>query len=622
MSVQPGYAGKLLRINLTNQEATEERYDEATLRKYIGGAGFGAKILYEEVPPGVSWSDPDNRLILASGPLGGTQVKGSGTISAVCKGPLTNGATSSQANGFMGAFLRLCGYDGLILQGSAPQWIYIFIHEDGVEFRDAEKLVGKNTDEAEGLIRGETGLPKPSVSVAGVGPAGENLVKFAAIIVDGGHVIAHNGAGAVMGSKKLKAIAVARGKRKIAVYDSKNLRNSSNELLDYVKKDPAWGEMYKWGMMFEKADLKGLSGPMFWSVKNYQSNHLAIEPGKFAKFCGSYIRKQFKPKRNSCWACPFHHCCIIEITEGPYVGHVGEEPEAEALSAWGFLIGNTDVTGAIVLNNDCDKLGLDVNEAGWTAAFMLELYEKGLITKKDTDGIDLTWGNVGAVRELLRQITYRKGVGNILAEGVLSSVKEIGGEAPNIAIYIKNGTTPRTHDLRLRWNELFDTIVSNICTIENDGFPRPTDYGLPPLSNPFDPIEVSTMTANLKGSFQFLDSLGACKFPNRVWLPRLVEAATGWDFTMEEELQVGRRAINLFRAFNVRHGLTPDKEWPSPRLGSAPLDGPAVGVSIIPALPQMLDNYYQRMGWDRATGKPFPETLGNLGLDEVINDLW
>lgn len=620
-----GYAGKLLRVDLTNQKITEEPYDESTLRKYIGGTALGAKILYEEVPPGVGWSDPGNRLIIASGPFGGTSIRGSGTVSAVCKGSLTNGGTSSQANGFLGAFLRLCGYDGVILQGKAPKWVYLFIHDDGVEIRDAGKLVGKGTDEVENLLREEIGLPKSALSVASIGVAGENLVRFAAIMVDRGHVIAHNGPGAVMGSKRLKAIAVARGKKAIEVYDQNKLTSVSNNFLDFVKKDPHWGEVYKWGMLFEKADLKGPSGPMFWSVKNYQTHYFRIEPEKFAKFCGTYIRKNYKPQRHNCWACSFHHCHIIEITEGPYTGHVGEEPEAECVAAWGFLIGNADVTGMIVLTNDCDNLGIDANEAGWTVAYMMEMYDKGLITKKDTDGIDLTWGNVEGVRELLRRISLRQGIGAILAEGVVSSTKQIGGEAPNVAVYIKNGNTARTHDLRLRWNELFDTIVSDICTIENDGFPNPAHYGLPPIRNNFDPIEVSTMTAKLKGSFQFLDSLGACKFPNRQvpwFLTPLLQAVTGWDFTDEEAMQVGRRAVNLFRAFGVRHGLTPDNEWPSPRLGSASLDGPATGISIIPVLPQMLDNYYQHMGWDRATGKPLQQTLKKVGLEKIVKDLW
>ncbi|MDP2718474.1 MAG: aldehyde ferredoxin oxidoreductase C-terminal domain-containing protein [Dehalococcoidia bacterium] len=617
-----GYAGKFLRIDLTNRKSSEEEYDEATLRKYIGGTGFGAKILYEEVPPGVEWSDPENRLTLASGPLGGTAVKGSGTVSVVCKGPLTNGSTSSQANGFFGAFLRLSGYDGLIIQGAAPQWTYLVITEKGVEFRDAEDFIGKNTDETEDLIKKTTGLPVSSVSVASIGPAGENLVKFAAIVIDKGHVVAHNGPGAVMGSKKLKAIAVTRGKKKINVFDSKKLTATSNEFLKYIRNDPDWGEVYNWGMVFEKAAHPSRMKP----IKNLQTRFIDISPEDLEKFGGSYIRKHYSPKRNSCWACPFNHCNMIEISEGPYVGHVAEEPEAECISAWGVLIGNTYAPGMIITNSDCDKYGLDANEAGWVVAFMMEMYDKGLITKADTAGIDLSWGNIEGVRALLRLIISRRGIGDILAEGVLRATRQIGGEAPKMAVYVNSGNTSRTHDLRLRWNELFDTVVSNICTIENDGFPRPTEYGLPPLSNTFDPIEVSTMTAKLKGGFQFLDSLGVCKFPNRQvpkFLVPMLQAATGWqDFTADEALKAGKRAINLFRSFNVRHGFTPDKEWPSPRMGSAPLDGPAQGTSILPALPLMLDNYYKLMGWDRATGKPLPETLKNLGLEKVSKDLW
>ncbi len=622
MSPLNGYAGKLLRIDLTNRKVTEVEFDEATWRKYVGGTGIGAKILYDEVPPGVAWSDPDNRLIIASGPLGGTSVKGSGTISVVTKGAITNGGTSSQANGFFGAFMRLSGYDGLILQGAAPSWTYLVVTENGVEFRDAARVVGKNTDDTEDFIKGELGLPESSVSVASIGPAGENLVRFGAIVVDKGHIVAHNGPGAVMGSKKLKAIAVTRGKKPVKVFDGKRLTAASNEFLEYIKKDPEWGQTYKWGMIFEKAAHPNQRKP----VKNLTTKFFAIEPEDLEKFGGSYIRKQYNAKRNSCWACPFNHCNILTINEGPYAGHVGEEPEAECVSAWGPLTGNSYAPGMIVANNDCDKFGFDSNEAGWVIAFVMEMYDKGLLTKKDTDGIDLSWGNIEGARAMLRQIAFRRGFGNTLAEGVLRASQQIGGEALKMAVCVKSGNTSRTHDLRLRWNEMFDTIVSNICTIENDGFPRPTEHGLPPLKNAFDPIEVSTMTAKLKGHFQFLDSLGVCKFPNRSvprYLVAMLQAATGWeDFSEEEAMRAGKRAINLFRAFNVRHGFTPDKEEPSARMGSAPLDGPAQGISIMPALPKMLDNYYAIMGWDRTTGKPQAETLIGLGLDNVARDLW
>ena len=209
---QFGYAGKILRVDLTHGKITEETPDETVLRKYVGGAGLGAKFLYEEVPPGLDCFDPENRIILTSGPFGGTQIPGGGTFSVSTKGVLTGGAASCQANGFWGAFLRLSGFDGVIVQGASDHLVYLYIHDGKAELRDAGHLAGKDTWETDEAIKKELGYKKREMSVAGIGPAGEKLVKFSAIVADKGHVAGHNGMGAVMGSKKLKAIAVARGK--------------------------------------------------------------------------------------------------------------------------------------------------------------------------------------------------------------------------------------------------------------------------------------------------------------------------------------------------------------------------------------------------------------------------
>ncbi|MFH1140339.1 MAG: aldehyde ferredoxin oxidoreductase N-terminal domain-containing protein, partial [Chloroflexota bacterium] len=219
----PGFTGKLLRVDLTNEEVSEESVDEATQRAYPGGTSIGAKVLYEEVPSGVEWSDPENRLVLATGPLGGTTIGGSGTFSVATKGALTNGATSSQANGFFGAYLKFCGYDGIIIQGAAKRWLYLHVRDGGAELRDASHLAGKDTWETDDIIKRELGYKEKAMSVFCIGPAGENLVKFAAICGDKGHIAGHNGTGAVMGSKRLKAIAVERGKRRLAVSDRKGL---------------------------------------------------------------------------------------------------------------------------------------------------------------------------------------------------------------------------------------------------------------------------------------------------------------------------------------------------------------------------------------------------------------
>jgi len=217
-----GYAGKFLRIDMTHRKVSTVIFNEQTLRKYIGGTGIGSKILYSEVSPKIEWSDPANRLIIASGPLGGTSVGGSGTISVVTKGALTDGATATQANGNFGAYLKLCGIDGLIVQGSAKRWMYLCIDDGCIELREANHLLGRDTYEINDLIKAEMGKNGFTISVASIGPAGENQVRFAGIFIDKGHAAAHNGVGAVMGSKKLKAISVVRGKKRFKYMMSKN----------------------------------------------------------------------------------------------------------------------------------------------------------------------------------------------------------------------------------------------------------------------------------------------------------------------------------------------------------------------------------------------------------------
>ena len=627
-----GYTGQLLRADLSHNKFSIDYPDEATLRKYIGGTGIGAKYLYDEVKPGVEWSDPDNILVLASGPLGGTSVKGSANFSVVTKGPMTNGAAATQANGYFGAFLRLSGFDGIIAKGVSRDWVYLYVHDGQAEFRDARYLLGKDTWETEDSIKKELGYSEHGMSVFSVGPAGENLVRFAALVGDRGHCAPHNGVGAVMGSKKLKAIAVARGKTAIRVKDKKKLTAVSNELQEIIKKDPAWSMVYKWGMLWTTPGSHRAGTSL---VKNYLTNEFPLDEQSVNKFHADYIRANYHPKRNPCWACQINHCNLIKISEGPYAGFIGEEPEAESVAGWGFLIGNADVPSMIVLSNEGGRLGMGTNEASWVDAFDIEGYEKGILTIKDTDGLELNWGNVEALRELLRRIGRRQGLGSILAEGAMRAAQSIGGDAPQMAIYTLSGNTPRNHDHRLRWLEMFDTCGSNVGTMENDciggrlsllGLSDFKNAPMAPLVPSFAPEEIPRLEAKSKGNFQFLDSLGVCKFNNPIYPGYLVEevkAATGWeDFSWDEAVKVGLRTVNLLRAFNTRHGRQSDLEKPSPRYGSTPTDGPAQGVSIAPCWDNMLGVFYMEMGWDKATGKPLPETLQKLGLEEVSKQLW
>lgn len=622
MSALHGYAGKLLRVDLTNEKITEEELDAETTRKYIGGTGIGAKYLYEEVPPGVEWSDEGNRLIMAAGPLGGTRIGGSGTFSIVAKGALTNGATASQPNGYFGAFLKFSGFDGIIFQGKSKNWVYLHIHDGKAELRDASHLLGKDTWETDAQIHEDLGKKERALSVYSIGPAGENLVKFAGILGDKGHAAAHNGSGAVMGSKKLKAVAAERSPAKFTLADPEKLSAVANQLHESILGNPWTKDTYLWGTL--NGILRGTGS--YIPVKNYTTNIYDIDKEDLEKFGGPYIREHFQAKPHPCWACRMHHCHIVTIPDGPYAGFVGEEPEYEQFAAFGPAIGQTDVAAAIVMANEVDRLGMDTNEMGWILGLAMECYEKGIITKEDTNGLELNWGNVEAARALMRNIAHREGFGNTMAEGVMRAAQLLGGEAPHMAIHTMKGSTPRGHDHRIRTTEQFDTCVSDSSTLESTPVvSRPADFSIPETIDYYSAEQVSSIEGNTKGSMQFEDSLGTCRFCARTNLPLLTEAlnaSTGWDITPAEAMQQGRRTMALLRSFNIRHGHTRDDDRPSPRYGSTPVDGPMEGKTLASEWDAMLDNYYRIMGWDEKTSKPLPETLKSLGLEHVIPDLW
>lgn len=610
-----GYMGKILRVDLTNRRITEETPDEAVLRKYVGGTGLGAKYLYEEVPRGVDWSNPQNRLLWFAGPINGTRVAGSGTSSVVSKGPMTNMAAATQANGFLGAYLKLCGIDGIIIHGASENWVYLAIDDGKAELRDARHLLGKGTRETENALEKEIGAKS---SVYSIGPAGENMVRFAGIVGDHGHAMCHNGVGAVMGSKRLKAVAVVRGRRRVRIMDGAKLNQMAAQLFKTSTMKGIGTVISKWGTL-GTYPLMVKNGIL--PIKNYTAQFFPDHE----KFIAESIRTRFKIKWTPCWGCRMRHCHQIEITEGPYKGLVGEEPEYEAVAATSSLIGQGDPAASIMLSNLIDWLGMDCNECGYLIGWVMECYERGILTKANLDGLEMTWGNVEATAELLRKIAKREGCGDMLAEGVKRAAEHIGGDALNYAVYTQKGASPRGHDHRARWSELIDTCTSNTGTVESTGGTVPVDQiGLAPAKNPFDPEEVSTLNAGQNGYRQFQDSLCMCRFCCYDLQQAIdtLNAVTGWDFTLPEALDVGKRAINLLRIFNFRHGLTKDLEAPSVRYSSESFkEGPGKGISIAPHWDFIRRNYYKQMGWDPETGKPLPQTLTGLGLNDLVPDL-
>jgi len=610
-----GYMGKILRVDLSNGTHWAEPLEPALAEDYLGGTGIGVEYLYREVPPGVEWDDPKNVIVMASGPVGGTALAGSGTFSLVTKGPMTNLAVATQANGFWGAYIKSAGYDAVVIQGQSPRWVYLSITDGKVELRDASALLGKDTWETEDAVREDLGT-KGRLSVFGIGPAGEHKVRYAVVGGDKGHFCSKGGCGCVMGAKHLKAIAVTQGRQTVSLYNKELFREKSRALLEDAKAAKG-GQLYKWGTggVFS---VHAQAGSL--PVRNLTTN---VFP-EHEQMSGQYIRTHFEHRNKPCWACGMVHTKYMKVTEGPYAGYEGEEPEYEGMSGWGSQIGNKDPGGFVKLSNITDRLGLDVNEASWVVGWVMECYEKGILTIDDLDGLDMRWGNVDAVDALLEKISKREGIGDLLAEGVMRASKKIGGEAPNLGVYVLKGATPRGHDHRAVWPELLDTCVSATGTVQAGArLTSPPFFGQPPVTNQFSPWEVAGANAMLEGWFVFIDSLSMCRFITMS--PQLtidcVNAITGRDLQIADALTIGRRIVNQFRVFNFRHGLDPALEVPSPRYGSTPSDGPAKGKDVEPYFDWMKSFYFQLMGWDTKTGRPLPHTLKSLGLERLIPDL-
>jgi aldehyde:ferredoxin oxidoreductase len=592
-----------------------EELSNAFVEKWVGGVGFGARYLYEEVPAEVEWSNAENRMIWTAGPLAGSGVYGAGTFNIAAKGPMTNLAGCSQANGYFGAYLKFSGFDGIIFQGKAPELVYLCVKDGKAELRDARNLAGKDLFEMEDAIRSELGAKGKQISVYGIGPAGENLVRHASVGGDNGHFAAHNGLGAVLGSKNVKAVVTYRGKINFGIKDPERLNENNLAMFEHAK---TFGPFYQWGTGGGFSAIHDMGA---LPVRNYATN---LFP-EHEKMNGQYMRTHYKIKSQPCYQCHVAHVKEVEVTEGPYKGFVGEEPEYEQLAAWGPQIGNTELGAVVMLGREVDRLGIDCNEASWTIGWVMECYEKGVFSKEDLDGLDMSWGNVEAVKEMLNKIANREGIGDLLADGVMRASQKIGGEAADWAIYACKGASPRTHDHRgARSSELFDTCVTNTSTLESTwaGI-HPQLVDLPAVSDPLSHEEMPEMNAKFNGVRMFDDCLGTCRIASTD--PKLqlecLNAVTGWDLKLEDVFRIGRRVVNQLRMFNFQHGMKREDERPSKRYGSVPVDGPAKGYNPMENWEKMLERYYKLMGWDPKTGIPLPATLKQLGLEELINDL-
>lgn len=603
-----GYNGKLLRVDLSDGKLTEEKLDADVLEKYMGSLGLGGYYLYKEVPAGVDAFDPENRLVLATGPLTGTRIPGSGTWSAVTKGTLTGLAAASQANGWFGARLKFAGYDAVIIQGSSPKLVYLLIRDGKAEIRDASKLAGMDTLETERTLKAELG---ESVSVAAIGPAGENLVKYACIASDNGHVSSTNGGGAVMGAKKLKAVVVG-GKGKFPLADEARLKELAEEWVKQAKASAMGGAVNAGGTACFFTNLESIGSV---PVKNL-TTAVFEDHAKFTS-----IREQVtRVRRKACHACPLEHCNEVEVPEGPYKGLVTDEAEYESLAGFGPLIGNADPFASLKLCDVSDRLGMDSKELSFVLSLVIDLFESGKISKEDTGGLELTWGNVDAVLKLMPMIANRQGFGDLLAEGVYAVAQKLGPEANERAIYTHKGNAPHVHDPRGQWGLLFGQSVCDFGTI--GGFasmellPDP-DLGYTEPVSKADPEALTESQRRMIRKYTFADCIGTCFFTSNVALDLMADvlsAVTGLSWDKEKMLELGDRVNVLYRLFNIRHGWTLEHDSHSPRLGVAPPDGGSKGYAMNQHFPKMLDQFYAAVGYDK-NGHPLPATIKRLGVE-------
>jgi aldehyde:ferredoxin oxidoreductase len=454
--------------------------------------------------------------------------------------------------------------------------------------------------------------------VYSIGVAGEKLVKFAAIQGDYGHVASKNGVGAVMGKKKLKAVAIVKGTRSLRAADYRGVTQAADDIAHDLRTDPSAKSLYEYGTLPGVVNLHKLGA---LPIKNYTTNVTDVDMSQWE---APKLREGFDHRGHQCNACGMHHCHMQVIRSGDFKGKVVDEPEYEGWSGAGWAIGATDQQGISWLNTQLDRACLDVNEFGWMCGWVMECQERGLITREQL-GFELKWGDIKGADRLIQMISRREGFGDILAEGVKGAAEKLGGQARDAGVYTQIGAAPRGHDHRARWDEMLDTCTSSTGTLESGVPVHVAELGLPTRINPFNGEEVARQVVGIRGRRHFEDSLGICIFTGRTRLENLCRAlgaATGWYYTVEEAMRLGRRTAAILRAVRLRCGVMPDVERPSTRYGSTPHDGPAKGQAISAQWDRMVDTWYAGVGYDRKTGKPLPETLKGLGLDWLAKDLW
>ena len=618
-----GAHGKILRVDLSAAKISQEEFSESVLRKYLGGAGLATKYLWDEVKKGADPLGAENELIFMTGPLTGTVSPSTGRYSVVAKSPLTGIWGQSNSAGYWGVDFKKTGFDGIIFQGASAEPVYLMIDGEKAELRSAKHLWGKSVSETTRLIKAEAG---ERLNVASIGIAGENRVLYAAIINDLHRAAGRCGMGAVMGSKGLKAIAVS-GKEEVKIADPVGFAKVSKkqyELLAQVLIRIAM-ETYGTNMAIDLVNVRGA-----FPTRNWQTG---VFPN-LDEISSVAMNEKVLVKRVGCFACPIKCGRQTEIRKGPYAGTKGEGPEYESVGALGGMCGIDDMEAITMAHYLCDDYGLDTISTGSTIGFAMECYEKGALSKSDTEGLELEFGNPEIMIALLHKIAKREGIGDLLAEGVKRASGKIGKGTERFAMHVKGLELPAYDSRALQLSGL-------AYASANRGGDHITAYIQGPtfLDYPFlivdesrvkdplvaDPSEVF-IVKDLEDALTVFDCVGACKFMGMglatpEWID-LIRYGLGWmDFTVNEFRTTGERVYNFARSYSIREGLTQAGDTLPKRLLEDPLpEGPAKGK--VNELAPLLDAYYELRGWDKSTGKPTQEKLKELGLDELIPEIW
>ena len=598
-----GYIGKILRVNLSTGKIGEEPIDEETAKKFIGARGYAAKIIYDEVNPKADPLGPENKLIFATGPLTLTPSPTSGRYDVVTKSPLNNVIAGSNSGGFWGPELKKAGYDILIVEGKSEKPVYLWITEDNVEIKDATHLWGKDTYKTTDAIIQELGGDK-QIKVACIGPAGENLVKFSAIINDKTRAAGRTGVGAVMGSKNFKAIAT-RGHKRAPIANPDKFKEVLKTAMDKIKANGVTSQgLPKYGTMVLNhiIDEHGL-----YPTRNFQTG--AFEG--VDKVSGEKLAETYLVKNKPCYGCPIGCGRVVKLPDG----EEGEGPEYETSWAFSADCGVDDLIAVVKANNMCNKMGLDTISTGATIASAMELYEKGYLKKEEFDGEpELRFGNTEAILHYPEAIALRKGLGDKLAKGSYEFAKAHGH--PELSMSVKKQDLP-AYDPRGAQGHGLEYATSNRGGCHVRGYMiSPEILGLPEKIDPFVTEGKAQWVKTFQDLTAVIDSEGLCLFTSFALgaddYAALLSAVTGVEYSVDEALKAGERVWNLERLWNLKAGLTKADDTLPERFLKTPMpEGAAKGQVV--HLDVMLPEYYKLRGWDK-DGVPTEERLEELGL--------